>query len=650
MMTRREGPAKVTGAARYSADMRLPGTLYARILRSPHPHARIAGIDASRAAALPGVRAVLSSANSPAIGWHESSRLFDSTLRYIGDEVAAIAADTPELAEDAARLIEVRYEPLAFDLDGERRKPKLEQRGDIARGLREADVVLEAEYRTQTALHNALEPHGCTALWQGDRLTVYESTQGIFAVRNEVAEKLGLAAEHVRLITEHMGGGFGAKQIAWKHTVIAALLAQRTGRPVQLMLERTAENLASGNRNATRQKLRLAAKRDGTLTAIDVRIDLEQGAYSVGGEDSDVIGTYLTLYRCANVRAEQTALATHLGPAVAFRAPGYAEGNFALESAIDELAERLDMDAIDLRLRNYTTADQREGKSFTSPESLRRCIARTAQAIEWQRKRPGLGFAAHDWAAGGGWPPAQARVEFRSGKARVIVGVQDIGTGSRTALAQIAAEALAIPFDAVEVELGDTAPGLYGPTSAGSATLATLGPAIHEAARAAKEQGSAVAERRDNPKDRSIRTCGAQAVELSVERDTGEVIVKRVVAAHDSGRIVNPLLHTSQVIGGITQALGYALSEERIVDARLGEVLNANLEEYKVPTLADIPEIINVSESMPDTEANPTGAKGCGEPPIIPTAAAIANAIHSATGLRIRELPITRDKLINGVR
>ncbi|TMG81827.1 MAG: xanthine dehydrogenase family protein molybdopterin-binding subunit, partial [Betaproteobacteria bacterium] len=283
MMTRREGPAKVTGAARYSADMRLPGTLYARILRSPHPHARIARIDASRAAALPGVRAVLSSANSPAIGWHESSRLFDTTLRYIGDEVAAIAADTPELAEDGARLIEVRYEPLAFDLDGKRQKPKLEQRGDIARGLREADVVLEAEYRTQTALHNALEPHGCTAVWQGDRLTVYESTQGIFAVRDEVAEKLGLAADHVRLITEHMGGGFGAKQIAWKHTVIAALLAQRTGRPVQLMLERTAENLASGNRNATRQKLRLAAKRDGTLTAIDVRIDLEQGAYSVGG-------------------------------------------------------------------------------------------------------------------------------------------------------------------------------------------------------------------------------------------------------------------------------------------------------------------------------------------------------------------------------
>src|SRR5205085_10105535 len=178
----------------------------------------------------------------------------------------------------------------------------------------------------------------------------------------------------------------------------------------------------------------------------------------------------------------------------------------------------------------------------------------------------------------------------------------------------------------------------------------TLGPARQEAARRAQTSGKARAQRGDNPKDKSIRTCGAQAVELAVDRDTGEVTVKRVIAAHDCGRIVNPLLQSSQVIGGITQALGYALSEERIVDARLGEVLNANLEEYKVPTVADIPQIVNVSDSMPDPEANSTGAKGCGEPPIIPTAAAIANAIHSATGLRIRELPITRDKLINGVR
>jgi CO/xanthine dehydrogenase Mo-binding subunit len=603
-------------------------------------------VDAARAEARAGVRAVLSSANAPHIEWHEQSRLFDPVVRYIGDEVAAVAAESEELAEDAARVVEVRYQPLAFDLRGKPREARGEQRGDVARGLREADRVLEETYVTQTALHNALEAHGCTALWEGDTLVLYESTQGIFAVRDEVAEKLGLAPQKVRVLTQHMGGGFGAKQVAWKHSVIAALLARRTGRPVQLVLDRASENLASGNRNATRQHLRLGAKRDGALTAIEADIQIDSGAYSVGGEDSDVIGTYLTLYRCANVRAAQTPLGTNAGPAVAFRAPGYAEGNFALESAMDELARRLDMDPIELRLRNYAERDQREGKPFTNAASLRRCIERVARVFEWRAQRRGIGFAAHDWVAGGGWPPAEARVEFSAGAARVTVGVQDIGTGTRTALAQIAAAELGIPVAAVEVVLGDTQYELYGPTSAGSATLATIGPPVQEAARRAKKSGSGRAKRGDNPGDRSIRTCGAQAVELDVDRETGEVTVKRVVAAHDCGRVVNPLLQTSQVIGGITQALGYALSEARVVDARLGEVLNANLEEYKVPTVADIPQIVNATESMPDEEANATGAKGCGEPPIIPTAAAVANAIYDVTGMRVRELPITREKLL----
>jgi xanthine dehydrogenase YagR molybdenum-binding subunit len=238
-------------------------------------------------------------------------------------------------------------------------------------------------------------------------------------------------------------------------------------------------------------------------------------------------------------------------------------------------------------------------------------------------------------------------VELQDGTAKVIVGVQDIGTGSRTALAQIAAEELGIAVEAIDMQLGDTKPGLYGPTSSGSTTLATIGPALREAARKAKKNGSGRAQRGENPADKSIRTCGAQVVEVEVDTATGEVTVRRVVAAHDCGRIINPLLQTSQVLGGVTQGLGYALSETRVVDSRLGEVLNANLEDYKVPTVADIPEIVNASESLPDEEANATGAKGCGEPPLIPTAAAIANAIYDAIGVRIRELPITRDKLVH---
>jgi xanthine dehydrogenase YagR molybdenum-binding subunit len=515
---------KVSGRARYAGDMQLPGQLYARILRSPHPHARVVGVDTSRAEALSGVHAVLSRSNAPEISWYETSQLFPEEARFAGEEVAAVAAESDEVARDALRLIDVQYEPLPFALDlenGERGEPQVEERGDIAAGLRDADVVLEATYSTQTALHNCMEPHGCTAVWEGDELTLYESTQGVFDVRDEIAEKLGLPKERVRVVTQHMGGGFGSKQIAWKHSVIAALLARRAGRPVQLMLDRKAENLAVGNRNATRQHVRLAAKRDGTLTAIDVRVLVNQGAYTAGGEASDVIGTYLTLYRCANVRAEQVQVITNTGPAVAFRAPGHAEATFALESAMDELARKLGLDPIELRLRNYTTVDQRKGKPYTSPESLRRCYeqlrgflrAKSASPAGTVKKR-GIGVAAHDWMGGAGHPPAGVRVKLNAdGSALLVLGAQDIGTGTRTALAQIAAEELGVPLDKVSVSLGDTRGTPRGPTSAGSATLASLAPAVIQAAAAAKSSGEASGERGKNPKDKSIRTCGAQCAE-----------------------------------------------------------------------------------------------------------------------------------------
>jgi CO/xanthine dehydrogenase Mo-binding subunit len=648
-MKRIEGPEKVSGRAEYTCDIRLPGQLYARVLRSPLAHARIVRMDTARACALAGVHAVLSSQDGPNISWYEDSFLFDRTVRFIGDEVAAVAAESEEIAEDALRLIEVDYEALPFTTgvdDGTHGEPQVGARGDLERGLREADVVIDQTYTTQTALHNALEPHGCTAVWEGDTLVLYESTQGIFAVREEVAQKLGLPEERVRVITQHMGGGFGAKQIAWKHSVIAALLAQRAGRPVQLMLDRESENLAVGNRNATRQRVRLGAKRDGTLTAIDVQALVQTGACKPGGEDSDVIGTYLTLYRCPNVRAEQVPVHTNTGPAVAFRAPGFAEANFALESAMDELSRALNIDPIELRLRNYAAEDQTKHMPYTSPDSLKRCYEQVRKTFNWRSKKRGIGFAAHDWPGGAGHPPAEVLVEFENGAAKVITGTQDIGTGTRTALCQIAAEELGISVDQVSISLGDTGAKVYAPTSAGSGTLASLGPAVRAAAAAAKQGGRGHGARGDNPRDKSIRTCGAQCVEVEVDTETGEVRVLRVAAAHDCGRIINPMLVESQVIGGITQGLGYALSEERIVDGARGVVLNANLEEYKVQTAADLPEILNATESMPDWEANDTGVKGIGEPPLIPTAAAVANAIFDAVGVRVRDLPVKRETFL----
>jgi xanthine dehydrogenase YagR molybdenum-binding subunit len=718
--TRLEGGEKVTGRARYASDMRLPGQLYARVLRSPHPHARIARIDTANAERAPGVHAVLSLNNAPDIAWYEEGRLFESTVRLVGDEVAAVAAESEEQAEDALRLIEVEYQPLPFvttieaslrpgaprvhesgNIAGE---PMTYQRGDPDAGMRQADVVVDATYETPCALHNALESHGCTASWEGDALTLWDSTQGIFAVRGEVAEKLKLPEHRVRVITQHMGGGFGAKQIPWKHDVIAALLSRQAGRPVQLLLDREAENLAAGNRNPTRQRVQLAATRDGTLTAIVAHIELASGAYRTGGEASDVSGMYQTLYRCPNVRTEQVAVYTNTGPAVAFRGPGHVEAAFALEQAMDELARALALDPVALRRRNYAEKDQKADKPYTLPEGLRLCYDRVTEAFGWQErvdhhksvdghKRRGFGFAAHDWVGGGGHAPGYAWIVLNTdGTAEVVTGAQDIGTGTRTGLAQIAAEELGLPLDRIAFSLGDTATGLYAPTSAGSSTQATLGPALRAAAAEVKRQlldvaataleigvgrltvrdgrilvdddenrSVAVSEitakiaphtligrgaRGPNHKDQSIRTFGAQCVEVEVDVETGEVTVLRLVTAHDIGRIVNPIMVDSQIIGGIVQGVGFALSEERIVDDRLGLVLNANLEEYHVPTVADVPPIEHARVGVPDTAANPTGAKGVGEPPLIPTAPAIANAVYDAVGIRSREGPLTRRRVL----
>ncbi|HEY7493687.1 MAG TPA: xanthine dehydrogenase family protein molybdopterin-binding subunit, partial [Candidatus Tectomicrobia bacterium] len=386
---RLEGEEKVTGRACYAYDVRLPGLLYARVLRSPLPHARIRRIDTTRAQALSGVRAALSSANAPEISWYQDSLIFDRTVRFVGDEVAAVAADTEEIAVDALRLVDVEYEALPFvvDLEAALRpeapqihasgniagEPQVYQRGDPTAGFQEAEVIIDEVYTTQTALHNCLEPHGCTVAWEGDHLTIWESTQSVFEVREQVAEKLELPEHQVRVIKQYMGGGFGSKQTAWKHTVIAALLSRASGRPVQLMLDREAENLAVGNRNATRQHVRLGARRDGTITAISARIDQAVGAHLVGGEGSNVSGTYQRLYHCPNVRTEQVPVYTNTGPAVAFRAPGYVEGAFALESALDELARAVQLDPLDLRRRNYAAEDQKRGVPYTTPDSLRRC-------------------------------------------------------------------------------------------------------------------------------------------------------------------------------------------------------------------------------------------------------------------------------------
>lgn len=723
---RREAPAKVTGGAVYSSDVRLPGQLYTAIARCPHPHARIRSIDTERARRQPGVVAVIAGEEgSEGVTWYEEAvPLFSPVARFAGDEVAAVAATSLEAARDAVRLLEVGYDllPHVVDLDGAEEAgapsvhgtpanrttdPRVDTRGDVDAALASAPIVIEHTYRTPTAVHNALETHGAVAWWQPERLTIWASTQGVTQVAQMTAEALGLDQSQVRVITEHVGGGFGAKQVPWKDVAIAALLSRRTGRPVRCAYDRYGENVAAGKRGATRQRVRLGADADGCLLAIDAELTGDSGAYQTAGEAAALWGPYQGLYRCENVRTSVTYVYTNTGPAVAFRAPGYVEAAFALESAMDELARRVGVDPIELRRRNHTGMDQQEGKPWSSPDSLPLIYDRISALAGWDRRprnpgdpaadggvRHGWGFAASDWLAGKPHPPGYASVELRAdGSAEAVTTVQDIGTGTRTMLAQVAAEELQLPVDEVRVTVGDTAAGPPSPTSSGSATTPTMAPAVRAAAADARRQlVEAAADQLGCTPDEvtldhgklvaadgasrtvaevvegmspaavhgwgelvagddsvSVRTFGAAVAEVSVDTGTGEVRVTRVVSVPDCGRVLNPTLVASQVIGGVTQGIGFALTESQLLDADLGLPVNDSLEDYLVPTVADICPIEAVPLDRPDTGANQIGVKGIGEPPMIPVAPAIANAVFDAIGIRFLELPLTRRRVLDAL-
>jgi CO/xanthine dehydrogenase Mo-binding subunit len=711
--TRIDGPQRVTGKAVFTADLKLPGMLYGKILRSPYAHALIKRIDSSRAEDYPGVRAVLTYKNTPRIPFHGEVFVLEETLRYAGDEVACVVAEDEEVCEDALKLIAVEYTNLPFVLDplealkpdaprvhprGNlwKEQPSLYERGDIRQGFEEADVVMEEVFRTQTALHNCLETHGSVALWEGDHLTVWDSTQHIFGVRAQIAQFLHMPLDKVRVIKQFMGGGFGSKNNVGKYTLLAALGARMTGRPVKIMLDRQEENLATGNRPASIQHLKIGSKKDGTLTAIHLVAYSAAGVYVIF--PPAIGGPVRQLYTCPNVKTEQYTVLTHSGPMSAFRGPGYVEGTFALESLMDELARRLEMDPLDLRLKNYSEINQITGQPY-SAKGLRQAYARGAEAIGWVGRKKGsqgpklrgFGMASQIWGGSGG-PPAYAFVKINAdGTAALVTGTQDLGTGTKTALAQIAAEELGLPLDRVTVEIGDTRTGPYSPISAGSMTLASMGPAVRFAAYDARQQllaiGAQLLEvpeekleikdgrfqspilendipvsdvlanlrnfmvigrgaRAPNPEGHSVNTFGAQFVALEVDTETGEVTVEKVVAVHDSGRVVNPLVISSQIEGGVLQGQGFGLIEQRIIDAASGIVLNANLEDYKVVTAMDVPEVVPEMVDQPDLKANNLGLKGIGEPPIIPTAAAIANAIADALGIRVNKLPLTRERVL----
>lgn len=726
-LPRIDGYERVSGAAVYPSDVLVPHSLYGAVLRCPHPHALVRKVNTKKAESMPGVRSVISASTPEAdLRWPYTrdmeAKLFDPHCRFEGEAVAAVAAETPYQAQDALRAVEVEYEVLPFVVEerdalqedapqvheGGNRvgETSVYERGDIHKGFAEADVVLEEAYRTECELHTPLELHGCVAHWDGDRLVIRESTQGVYAVQERVAQVLGLPLSKVRVIGHYLGGGFGSKLQAGKYTIIASILAKKTGRPVKLFLTRKETFLCVGNRPPANMKLKAGAKKDGVLTALDFSCTGTGGAYPAGGT-ALVDWLVRDLYTCANVRTEATDIFINAGPARPFRAPGHPQGAWALEQMLDALAMALNMDPVELRLKNIPTYSQaRKGTPPYTTTGLRECIEEGARVFQWEeskkqieksrpkgRLRRGVGMASALWVAGDGGPPSTVIVKlFSDGSANLNMGASDIGTGTKTVMALVVSEELGVRADLIQIEHADTGTTQYATPSGGSKTVPTEAPAVRSAAihvkqqllkMAAEDLGVDAADltfeadtitsktepskkikvkaisglrkrgvivgvgyRGPNPEGKVVNPFAAQFCEVEVNIKTGEVKLLRFLGANESGRVMNRLTFDNQVHGGITMGVGLAMTEFRVLDGKTGKMLNRNWHDYKLPTALDVPpEIVSLPIEIEDPEANSTGAKGLGEPVTIPTAAAIANAVYHATGVRITETPINPYRL-----
>ena len=735
-LPRRDLPEKLTGEAIYTSDVRLPGMLHGAILRSPYAHARIIAVDASQAAGLPGVYAVLTPFDAPSGRVAPDMPILDTKARFVGDEVAAVAAEDEDTARQALRLIEVTYEPLPFVTDpveamnpGAPRvhdgsnlvggKPIALERGNVEEGFAQADRIFEDEFATQSHSGAALEPRAAVAAWEGERLTVWKSSRGIHADRLSLSLSLGIPRDNVRVIGPHMGAGYGNKDES-RLAAITALLARRAGRPVKIELSREEEFVAGRHRHATTTRLRVGVRHDGTITAVHATTIMDTGAYLSSGPG--VIRRAgqgaLYLYRCANARYDGYLVHTNQPSAGSYRALGAPQGHFALESLMDRVAEELGIDPLDFRLKNHVGPEGQPGERVTPPtevvdtqpveggvpfssNGLRECLEKGASAIGWRERRTtppdapdgvrrGMGMSMFVYRGGpGGRSIARMSLE-PDGSVTLTTGVMDVGEGSLTVLPQVAAEALGVPYDLVSVVSGDTRLTPEAPITAGSTATFSGGLAAKRAAErlrsriveaAAAQLGSAPEDfdivdgvvvdgtgqrmtlaqvaglhpRRQlrveasvDPGSREfvVNSFGAHFAEVEVDTDTGAVSVLRFVAAHDSGRILNPNMAVNQVEGGVSQMLGFTLSEEMITDARNGVTLNASFLEHKSPTILDSPPIEVIFADVVDP-VGPFGAKALGEPPSVGVAPAIANAIYDAIGVRVRELPITPDVILN---
>jgi CO/xanthine dehydrogenase Mo-binding subunit len=720
---------RVTGQAKYTGDIDLPGMLVARVLRSPHAHARIASIDTSKAEALQGVKAVVTHRDAPKVQiWGHRQFLLNDRVRFVGEAVAAVAAVDPDTAEKALGLIDVQFEALPFVIDPEEAlkpgapllfpdgnlegQPRVLARGNVAQGLAESDRVIERAYHCPTMWSGGMEPRAAVAAWEGNKLTVWASTQSPFRVHGSLAAQFNLPDSDVRIIATYIGGGFGTKSAPHADEGIAALLARRARRPVKLQYTREEEILDSNTRFETRMYVKVGVKKDMTMHALDVRCITNLGAYHtrLGG-----LGNQSThVYKIPHVRTEQFRVHTNIPNTGPTRGVGDPQETFGIESIVDEIANEMRWDPVEFRLKNIKRngdpiarggAGTEDGRLIT--QVMDRCIDEGAVRIGWNRRTAvpgagqtgprvrGIGVAVTERGGGGGQAGASVKVGL-DGSVVVFYASTDIGTGSRTTLSMIAAEVLGMPLSMFRAVSGDTEVAPYDGGSQGNRTLQSTGRAVEAAARECLRQILAAAapmlmatpdalEMRDasirvkaepqrgvplrdvmQRRGRSVvgdgsiaqaqtgtnveRTSAAHFAEVEVDTETGKVRILRYVAAHDVGQPINLTIVENQLEGGCIQGLALTQSEEMRFDPRTGRCLTASFLDLKPPTALDFdPRLIEPIVVRNLGETGPFGAKGLGENPCHPGMAAVANAIANAVGIRLREVPFTRASVLKAL-